>query len=406
MLLRPCFAILVVAAWFTANSQTVWTPRQNPVQSSLNSVVWTGSQLVAVGGASILTSPNGINWSDRSIGSRLDSGEVDDASIDGFFSVAWAGNLLVTVGWGTGYARPVTFGLILTSKDGVSWDRRDNDTSGFLAGITWAGTQVVAVGQGGLVMNSPNGLTWTRRTAGTSSLLRSVAWTGTQLVAVGADGTILTSPNGIDWTQRNSGTPRLLLSVLWARNQLTVVGDSGTLLTSTDGVNWTNRSMRKRGITCVTWSGSRFLAMMAGRDSVLTSADGINWQYQGVIGLRPNFDDVISATWMPSQFVAVGNWIWTSPQNPVRAFPQIQRGELNGVVISSLPNRLSIAFARRTNYQVQILDARGTRKFETRFLGPRIQEIRGLENGVHYVRVISSDSVFIRRVMTITRRER
>jgi hypothetical protein len=94
-------------AWYATSetmAQYVWTNHQHPLQNGVNSIVWTGNQLVMVGGISsgdIATSPDGINWTDRSIGSRIGPGnDTDDIAVNSLTDVVWADNQLIAVGNG------------------------------------------------------------------------------------------------------------------------------------------------------------------------------------------------------------------------------------------------------------------------------------------------------------------
>lgn len=81
--------------------QTPWTnlTTSTPSQGWLKSVTWTGSQLVAVGElGAILTSPDGVQWSDQS-----------SETLAGLRSVTWGRDRLVAVG------DPA----ILSSRDGI-----------------------------------------------------------------------------------------------------------------------------------------------------------------------------------------------------------------------------------------------------------------------------------------------
>jgi hypothetical protein len=53
-------------------------------------------------------------------------------------------------------------------------------------------------------VTSPDGTTWTARTSGASSALNGITWSGTQFLAVGDAGTVVTSANGIAWAVRSA----------------------------------------------------------------------------------------------------------------------------------------------------------------------------------------------------------
>lgn len=64
-------SIVILMVWVTVTfTQEQWTQRNPlPTDAHLHSVVWTGSQLVAVGwNGTILTSPDGITWTQQPAG--------------------------------------------------------------------------------------------------------------------------------------------------------------------------------------------------------------------------------------------------------------------------------------------------------------------------------------------------
>ena len=104
----------------------------------------------------------------------------------------------MTVGWN---------GTILTSPDGISWTQRTSGSQQFdLYGLTYGNGLFVTVGESGSILTSPDGITWTERTSGTPKELYVVTSGNGLFVTVGFFGTILTSPDGITWTERTSGT--------------------------------------------------------------------------------------------------------------------------------------------------------------------------------------------------------
>jgi hypothetical protein len=77
------------------------------------------------------------------------------------------------------------FGTILTSPDGVNWTQRASGTGDWLWGVTYGNGLFVAVGGGGTILTSPDGVNWTRRASGTSNWLRGVTYGNGTFVAVG-----------------------------------------------------------------------------------------------------------------------------------------------------------------------------------------------------------------------------
>jgi len=231
------------------------------------------SQYVIVGENTILTSPNGVSWTSQSPGVTITSGTYLYLE-----SVTWTGSQFVTVGnifdgnaSSTNYSDPCP---ILTSPDGVTWTSRSLGTgvSYALSSVTWTGSKLVAVGLNnlsgaGALLTSSDGITWTSPSLSVSEGLSSVIWTGNQLVAVGGGGIILTSSDGTTWTIRSSGVQSDLNSVTWTGSQLVAISSGGTVVTSSDGVTW--ESFSSYGLSngqplypeSITWTGSKLFTV-------------------------------------------------------------------------------------------------------------------------------------------------
>ena len=253
----------------TSPDGITWTGHASPINvltgTTLNAVAWLGNQYVAVGSngggpiclpnqacpafvvanyAVILTSPDGLSWTNRfpSALSTVGGTTLNDAM--------WSGTQYVAVGSsGVGSICPpnqvcpafvgANYAIILTSSDGIAWTPQTSGTINSLNGVTWSGTQFVTVGANGTILTSPDGKAWTPKTSGTINTLNGAIWSGAQFVAVGANGTILTSPNGIAWTPQTSGTINILNGAIWSGAQFVAVGANGTILTSPNGIAWT-----------------------------------------------------------------------------------------------------------------------------------------------------------------------
>jgi hypothetical protein len=157
--------------------------------SFLDDVVYGNGLFVAVGcSGTALTSPDGVDWTQRtSEGNDLFGVTYGDLflAVDDLFGVTFRKGLFVAVGW---------CGTILTSPDGVDWTEQTSPTRNDLFGVTYGKGTFVAVGWNGTILTSPDGVNWTRRTSGTSNNLSRVAYGNGTFVVVGDFGTILTSP--------------------------------------------------------------------------------------------------------------------------------------------------------------------------------------------------------------------
>jgi len=106
-------------------------------------VVWNGTRYVAVGAGgtfagdprTILSSTDALTWEYESLPPALNA--------DGLAAVTWTGSQFVAVGG---------FGNILTSPDGVTWTNDFTGTSGFFQAVANANGTCVAGGLFGLIM--------------------------------------------------------------------------------------------------------------------------------------------------------------------------------------------------------------------------------------------------------------
>lgn len=180
----------------TSSDGVTWTLRTGSSGNSWQGLVWSPdlSLFVAVGGAGVdtfMTSPDGINWTDRAVGIQANSWK----------RVAWSPSLTL-------FAAVSTSGTnrVVTSANGTAWTYRTASEANQWSGIAWSPTLALfaAVARTGThqVMTSPDGINWTNRTV-TSGNWRDVAWDpqGAQFVAVDAtNGLSMYSTDGITWT--------------------------------------------------------------------------------------------------------------------------------------------------------------------------------------------------------------
>jgi hypothetical protein len=142
----------------TSSNGTAWTVRSAAGNDdNWYRVVYGNGLFVAVGyqygSDSIMTSPDGINWTARTVG---------DGSDDQWYRIAYGNGLFVAVGNGDGGSGG---DRIMTSQDAITWTTRsalgNNDT---WYGLTYANGLFVAFSSGDdYIMTSPDGITWTAR---------------------------------------------------------------------------------------------------------------------------------------------------------------------------------------------------------------------------------------------------
>jgi hypothetical protein len=294
-------ALHFVPEGYGPDSVAMCAPTSGPVDLTFvgfNGVVWTGTVFVAVAGARegtgvIAVSRDGVHWSIRSSGTP---------SLRG---LTWTGSQLIAVG---------AQGTIITSPDGYRWTAQVSnatETLNAVAGsVSNAGPLLVAVGDGGVLLTSPDGVTWTRKVSKTAENLNGAAWNGSKFILVGDNGTILTLlATGVPPNTQVSGTGENLEGVaVGAGGKIAVVGTNGTILTSTDNVTWNPRvSNTGANLQAVTAASSavgsvQFVAVGSG-GKIVTSNNGNTWSTAS--SKTPN--NLAGVAWSGTLFVAVGN---------------------------------------------------------------------------------------------------
>lgn len=326
-----------------------WNEKSSGTASHLNCVTYNGTVFVAVGNSQInenypyvpkitvLTSVDGITWTDRSPLLAINE------TLDLFDIASGVNGKLAAVGAG---------GVIFTSIDnGVTWTRMPDDLvnrAGNINSITFGDNTFVAVGDFGQITTSAdNGVTWNPVSVFSVANLKGVAFGNigdggapqNVFVAAGSDGEVLVSENlGANWSNRftglaNSGGGPVLHTVVFGLNkkneptgvpQVLVAGDMGNILTSPDSVIWTNQL---KSVTAATLKGvargnGSFVAVggepatLTGpaTATIVTSTDnGITWSSKNLPGGVQNLTAVAYGNGI---FVAVGRSSYNAAVNP------------------------------------------------------------------------------------------
>jgi len=200
-----------------------------------NSVAYSGTKWVAIGGSGIIsTSTDGVTWSQAQNVPNL----VYEHSI-GYDALSYGNNKFVTISWG---------GYVSSSVDGVTWEVATYNSN--LGNQSWRslvydGTKFVALSLSGYISTSTDGSTWTAATYNSNlgnRSWRSLVYDGTKFVALDYNGYISTSTNGTTWTQAVQDSN--LGNHVWEKlgcngTKLVALGYNGYYSTSTDGTTWT-----------------------------------------------------------------------------------------------------------------------------------------------------------------------
>ena len=335
-------------AILSSADMTTWTTINTGVQDDFLNVIYNGSQYAAVGSLGhVLTSPNGVNWNTRTPSS---------VSSDVLECIVWTGTKFI-VGGAYVTSSNTSAGLVLTSVDGVTWQRITLPAMKPIKRIVWTGSLLVGL-MSGSTATSLDGSTWavhnlpaSAANGGTSTV--SLVWTGSQLLVSGS--TLWSSVNGLDWSETGVLVNGALLNAVgvrlaWTGTELVMTNNNFQLLRSTDQVNFTDFSsslpaseigITRFGTSLVavgigghidtqvigtspgTWSPrnnqttpidvqgvakSPGLFVAVGVGCSWTSTDGTTWTQHPLSG-----NSFRTVAWSGSQFVAAGSGVWTSP---------------------------------------------------------------------------------------------
>jgi hypothetical protein len=275
---RQYIAVGVGGTVMSSTDLDNWTLQASGVSHTLRSIASSTSRLVAVGDSAagepiVISSIDGTTWSVQYRGGAC---QADSCATPSMLSkVIWTGLQFIAVGQeriGTEYA------LILTSPDGLNWTQHSAQAIGLgepqvgpesgMTSVAWSGNLLVAVGIAGdgypAAWSSTDAEVWTRRVVpGNAGYnLRDVTWGNGRFVAVGWGGapSVFTSSDGINWQGNSSDSP------LPAMNAVTIglnnyVAVSNTFReVSADGLTWTLLPSPDCG-NDVLWDGLRYVSV-------------------------------------------------------------------------------------------------------------------------------------------------
>jgi hypothetical protein len=249
-------------------SASPFQPPQPP--QTFTSVVWGGNKFVAVGTAgSVIYSFDGIVWT-------AVPGGV--GTIQTLWSVTWspALGLYVTVGGN---------GEIWTSPDGLAWTQQSVGVFNELESVTWSPALGIFVAVGladpltfaETVVTSPDGITWTAQVSvpGFGNDLLAVTWGKGMFVAVGPTGVINTSPDGITWTDQPQVSIHDFSALTFGNGLFVAGGQAGELWASPDGIIWFQEPTAGGWIEDVTWNGTFYIAVSSAAGIQVSKCGGL-----------------------------------------------------------------------------------------------------------------------------------
>ena len=167
---------------------------------------------------------------------------------------------------------------LLTSTDGLNWTERISQREGGMRLTSAAGGpgQTVVIGDEGLIFVTTDGATFTQVGGGTRNNLRSLVYANNRFTLVGNDGVIWNSTDGINFAEVASPTTNNLRAISFGNGTYVVVGDAGTVLTSRDAVAWQSLSIVTNDLYGITFANGHF-TVVGDLGRVLVSTNAANW---------------------------------------------------------------------------------------------------------------------------------
>lgn len=202
------------------NSTGVWNIQTFKGDPDFRAIIYADNQYVVVREkGSIMTSPNGIDWTKR-----------DSPTKEDLLGVFWDGRQFLAGGGN---------GTILSSPDGIQWTVCHSGDNVTIYCFSYSGSRYIAVGNNG-IFTSNDAITWTASTNAPSIPFTACTWTGNEFVACGLTPTIYTSPDGDDWTMRDDTMKASFRAATTINGTVYVSGDSIIAKSVDGGTTWTN----------------------------------------------------------------------------------------------------------------------------------------------------------------------
>lgn len=286
----------------------VWFSRTSNSTGNLRDIASDGNRLVVVASnGEILTSGDANTWSKTDLGSNVR-----------LYGVFHNNGLWLAVGDDYRWNPDGWVGVIYSSTDAVTWNRRHIDTtvSTTLKSVSYGNGSWVAVGDNGKILSSSDAVTWTPQTSGTTENISSVAHGNSAFTAVTTKGGggILTSADGVVWTDRSSGVSigsYWLYYIDYLHDRFVSSGFFAGILYSTNGgIGFQNKQPTSQSAPATAYGRGLFFSAGVNRpqqsnetDINLVSTDGESWTLLTTTS-QPNRN---AAIFFNNTFITVGD---------------------------------------------------------------------------------------------------
>lgn len=249
-----------------------WNETRRAYFEEYRAVTFGGGQFVAVGDhATLVTSPDGRNWTRQSIPVTGELQGVAYGVTHGVGKYVVVGSIVVG-----------GQGRLLHSTDGRNWSLASTVLlPNTMRAVAFGGGRFVAVGNSGKIHSSDDGTNWTER-ADVAGILDGVAYGNGLFVAVNLDGdAFASSDGGLTW-RTGDFSPVLNITsrpVAYGDGRFLLADFDGHSLITTNGTSILGTGRFTGAAYAATYAQGNFI--VAGVDSSLSylawSANGLSW---------------------------------------------------------------------------------------------------------------------------------
>lgn len=236
-----------------------WTVRELFLREPLRRAIFVNGKFTAVQPDGLYTSANGLDWTASTVPITVDQPNGTAAGILRTFAYG-NGRYVVTVEYRTALGANTGYALF-TSDDGKAWQRTFIGTpltsQGRINDLIYAGGQFVVVGSNGLLLTSKDGVSWDKRNAGTSSWY-AVSYGSNSWFIGGELGSLATSTDGVMWTKRQTDVTRGIYAFRFTTAAVyALLGRETTESATYDagyGINGQRGTLNLMSVDGITWS--------------------------------------------------------------------------------------------------------------------------------------------------------
>jgi hypothetical protein len=248
---------------YTSTDGRNWLQYDSGTRKSLRGVAFFGTNLViSAESGTILEGPAPDALTLHDLGTA-----------DWLESIAASSSVIVAVG---------DHAAIYRSTNAVHWTRQSPQFSDWLRGVAVSkdGSLFATVGENGLIATSSDGRTWNKRNSPTAANLNRVIWAGNGFLAMGDGGIVVRSgPGGANWnTESGVGATGALYAGVWDANSgRLAAGESEVRRFETlfwvDEINKSGGAPRSTYLSGI-WNGTGYL--LGGRTGLTVSGSRSN----------------------------------------------------------------------------------------------------------------------------------